>query len=268
MNTKRQAVEKLTLNKWLAAWCSSILSSIHRVAWWQINIIRQAVDKCINTKRQADDKLTLNDWLVVPKRVRARAHTHTHTHTHARTHARTQNQQQQQNKNKTTTKTTTKAVNVFIAPCLVVRIFFSFWRHWISCALVLKSVVKRPLATPKRWFASFFLHAPPPLVGPGLFCFTSTETRWLIRDGDMGWKEGERVKARPRTPPEKRPEETVDRRQNNGSVKAVSPRHFPAPSALRDCCFNCSAWAESEGQCPLHCCWGGRCRPSAQVLTL
>ena len=22
------------------------------------------------------------------------------------------------------------------------------------------------------------------------------------------------------------------------------------------CCFNCRAWAESQRQCPLHCCWG------------
>ena len=50
--------------------------------------------------------------------------------------------------------------------------------------------------------------------------------------------------------------ETVDRRQNNGSVKAVSPCHCPATSALRNCCFNCCAWAEWQGQCPLHCCWG------------
>ena len=50
--------------------------------------------------------------------------------------------------------------------------------------------------------------------------------------------------------------ETVDRRQNNESVKAVSPRHCPATSALRNYCFNCRAWAESQGQCPLHCCWG------------
>ena len=50
--------------------------------------------------------------------------------------------------------------------------------------------------------------------------------------------------------------ETVDRRQNNGSVKAVSPRHCPATSALHNCCFNCRAWAESQGQYPLHCCWG------------
>ena len=35
--------------------------------------------------------------------------------------------------------------------------------------------------------------------------------------------------------------ETVDRRQNNGSVKAVSPRHCPATCALRNCCFSCCA---------------------------
>ena len=37
--------------------------------------------------------------------------------------------------------------------------------------------------------------------------------------------------------------ETVDRRQNNRSVKAMSPRHCPATSALCSCCFNCRAWA-------------------------
>ena len=36
--------------------------------------------------------------------------------------------------------------------------------------------------------------------------------------------------------------ETVDRRQNKGSVKAVSPRRCTATSALRNCCFNCRAW--------------------------
>ena len=39
-------------------------------------------------------------------------------------------------------------------------------------------------------------------------------------------------------------------------IKAVSPRHCPSTCALRNCCFNCRAWAESQGQCPLHCCWG------------
>ena len=66
----------------------------------------------------------------------------------------------------------------------------------------------------------------------------------LIRDRDMvGWGVGgggERVKARPRAPTRKT-EEAVDRRQNNGSVKAVSPRHCAAASVLRNCCFNCCA---------------------------
>ena len=47
----------------------------------------------------------------------------------------------------------------------------------------------------------------------------------------------------------------MDHRRNNGSVKAVSPRHCPATCALRNCCFNCCVWTESQRQCPLHCCW-------------
>ena len=44
--------------------------------------------------------------------------------------------------------------------------------------------------------------------GNGPFCFTSTEARWLIRDLGQGVGGGrggrdERVKARPRIPPEK-----------------------------------------------------------------
>ena len=66
-----------------------------------------------------------------------------------------------------------------------------------------------------------------------------------------GGEGDERVKARPQILPKK---DRRDRRQNNGSVKAVSPRHCPATSAPRNCCFNCCAWAESQVQCPLHCC--------------
>ena len=33
----------------------------------------------------------------------------------------------------------------------------------------------------------------------------------------------------------------MDRPQNNGSVKAVSPRYCSATSVLRNCCFNCRA---------------------------
>ena len=78
-------------------------------------------------------------------------------------------------------------------------------------------------------------------------CFTSTEARLLIRDGDRAreWRLDQGYRP-------KKTGETVDRRQNNGSVKAVSPRHCAATSAL----FQLPCWAESQGQCPLHCCWG------------
>ena len=52
------------------------------------------------------------------------------------------------------------------------------------------------------------------------------------------------MKARPRAPTRKS-EEAVDRRQNNQNInvnfKAVSPRHCPLASVLRNCCFNCCA---------------------------
>ena len=69
------------------------------------------------------------------------------------------------------------------------------------------------------------------------FCFTSTEARWLIRDGDRGG----RGRKEWRLDRGYRPKNTVDRRQNNGSVKAVSPRHCAVTSALCNCCFNCCA---------------------------
>ncbi len=87
-----------------------------------------------------------------------------------------------------------------------------------------------------------------------ILLYVHTEKRGLLGTGTggMGTKEWRLDRGyRP-----KKTGETVDHRQNNGSVKAVSPRHCPATSALRNCCFNCRAWAESQGQCPLHCCWG------------
>ena len=71
-------------------------------------------------------------------------------------------------------------------------------------------------------------------------CLTSTEARWSIRDGDRvgRGRESERLDRGNRP---KKTGETVDRRQNNGSVKAVSPRHCPATCALRNCSFNCCA---------------------------
>ena len=83
-------------------------------------------------------------------------------------------------------------------------------------------------------------------------CLTSTEAGWPIRDGDrVGRGQGDWLDRGNRP---KKTGETVDRRQNNGSVKAVSPRHCPATCALRNCSFNCCA-GQSLRQCPLHRCW-------------
>ena len=71
-------------------------------------------------------------------------------------------------------------------------------------------------------------------------CFTSTEARWPIRDGDRVGR-GRQSEGSTAETIRKKTGETVDCRQNNGSVKAMSPRHCPATCALRNCCFNCCA---------------------------
>ena len=43
----------------------------------------------------------------------------------------------------------------------------------------------------------------------------------------------------------------MDHRQNNRSVKAVSPCHCPATCALRSCCFNCRAGQSHKDN--VHC---------------
>ena len=66
---------------------------------------------------------------------------------------------------------------------------------------------------------------------PWPYCSTSTEAaRLLIREGGGGggardWRLDHGYRP-------KKTGETVDRRPNNGSVKAVPPRHCPATSAL------------------------------------
>ena len=84
-------------------------------------------------------------------------------------------------------------------------------------------------------------------------CLTSTEAGWPIRDGDrVGRGQGDWLDRGNRP---KKTGETVDRRQNNGSVKAVSPRHCPATCALCNLLFQLLCWTESLRQCPLHRCW-------------
>ena len=75
-------------------------------------------------------------------------------------------------------------------------------------------------------------------------CFTSTEARWPIRDGDRvgRGRESERLDRGNRP---KKTGETVDRRQNNGSVKPVlnwanvcSPEHTSDTSTNYDSFLN------------------------------
>ena len=107
-----------------------------------------------------------------------------------------------------------------------------------------------------------FLPPPPPLPPPPHQNLVHFALRPQKRDGLLGTGTGgvggggTKESRHDRGYRPKKTGETVDRRQNNGSVKAVSPRHCPATSAPRNCCFNCRAWAESQGQCPLHRCWG------------
>ena len=87
------------------------------------------------------------------------------------------------------------------------------------------------------------LPAPSPPSSPLPFlswCLTSTEAGWPIRDGDRVGR-GRESDWLDRGNRPKKTGETVDRRQNNGSVKAVSPRHCPATCALCNCSFNCCA---------------------------
>ena len=79
-------------------------------------------------------------------------------------------------------------------------------------------------------------------------CFTSTEARWLIRDGDKVGRGRQSEGSTAETRRRKRPERpwTAARTAMEGG---------PLHCALRNCCFNCCAWTELQRQCPLHCCW-------------
>ena len=77
-------------------------------------------------------------------------------------------------------------------------------------------------------------------------CLTSTEARWPIRDRDRvgRGRESERLDRGNRP---KKTGETVDRRQNNGSVKAVSPRHCPAGGGDSSVVRAPDSWLKGRG---------------------
>ena len=85
-------------------------------------------------------------------------------------------------------------------------------------------------------------------------CFMSTEAGGGGGGGGGGGRESEGSTADAARKRPERPWTTA--RTMEVLRRCMSPHHCAATSALRNCCFNCRAWAESQGQCPLHCCWG------------
>ena len=85
---------------------------------------------------------------------------------------------------------------------------------------------------------AFSLSRPLPILSPSLIGhLASVDVKQHESKVGRG-RESERLDRGNRP---KKTGETVDRRQNNGSVKAVSPHHCPATCALRNCSFNCCA---------------------------
>ena len=87
-----------------------------------------------------------------------------------------------------------------------------------------------------QWF-QFIVQEPLVLTSPRQdhFALRSQKRGGLLGTGTGGGK-GTKEWRLDRGYRPKKTGETVDRRQNNGSVKAVSP--------LRNCCFNIRAWAD------------------------
>ena len=109
--------------------------------------------------------------------------------------------------------------------------------HYTCSRLFALPLLELICTTPARAYFALHLLA---LICMLSCCLRSTGARWPIRDGDRvgRGRESDRLDRGNRP---KKTGETVDRRQNNGSVKAVSPRHCPATCALRNCSFNCCA---------------------------
>ena len=93
-------------------------------------------------------------------------------------------------------------------------------------------------------------------TGLSTFCFTSTEARWLIRDGDggggVGGGRGRKNEDSTADTARKRPE----RPWTAARTMEVLRR---CPLALAQRLVHCAiavSTAESQRQCPLHCCGG------------
>ena len=118
----------------------------------------------------------------------------------------------------------------------IIQTFFFLWvwsDHNHHAILSLYSAKQKIKTFPNTW--------------PWPYCFTSTEARLPIRDGDGGGGgNGTREWRLDCGYCPKKTGESVDRRQNNGNVMVVSPRHSAVTSAPCNFCFNCHA---GQSQC-------------------
>ena len=76
----------------------------------------------------------------------------------------------------------------------------------------------------------------------------------LLGTGDMRGRGRENEGATADTA-RKRPERPWTAARTMEVLRPCPPLHCAATSALSNCCFNCRA-GQSQGQCPLRCCWG------------
>ena len=88
-------------------------------------------------------------------------------------------------------------------------------------------------------------------VGP--FCFTSTEARWLIRDGDRGGG-GRKCEGSTMDTARKRPERPWTAAR---TMEVLRRCPLAIAQGLVHCAIAVSTavLGQSQGQCPLHCCW-------------
>ena len=88
----------------------------------------------------------------------------------------------------------------------------------------------------------------------GPFCFTSTEARWLIRDGDRRGR-GRKSDGSTTDTARKRPERPWTAARTMEVLRrcplAIAQRLVHCAIAL-----STAVLGQSQGQCPLHCCWG------------
>ena len=83
-------------------------------------------------------------------------------------------------------------------------------------------------------------------------CFTSTEARWPIRDGDRVGR-GRQSEGSTAETVRKRPERPWTAARTMEVLSVPSP--LPSDLCTAQLLFQLLCWTESLRQCPLHCCW-------------